>query len=317
MTCLTLWGLALDTVCNIAIQILEQKALCQQDPDQDESEEPLEDQAEYDSVLISSAGDLVAALANALGPDFQQAFATFLPLISKYYVSTFTFFKYFHCLIIWHPQKKSRSLSDRSSAIGCLAEIISGMKGAITPSTEPLLELFYRALSDDDAEVSSNAAFAAGLLVENSDIDLSPQYLHLLAALRPHFTVAPDAPSAKFNARDNAAGAVSRLIVRNTAAVPLDQVLPVVIGVLPLKNDFLENRAVFRAIFHLFRTAPAVLVPYVDQLLPVFAHVLDPSAPDQLGDETRAELLNLVNALHAESPAKVQAAGLAPYVSGA
>lgn len=75
-----------DAICNIAMQILEQKAFCQQDPDQDENEEAPEDQAEYDSVLISSAGDLVASLANALGAEFNQAFTTFFPLISKYYV---------------------------------------------------------------------------------------------------------------------------------------------------------------------------------------------------------------------------------------
>ncbi|KAA1475582.1 ARM repeat-containing protein [Dentipellis sp. KUC8613] len=285
-------------LCAIAKQILEQKALCQQDPDQDENEEAPEDQAEYDSVLISSAGDLVAAMANALGPDFVPAFNTFFPLIAKFY-------------------KKSRSLSDRSSAIGCLAEIISGMKGSITPSTEPLLDLFYRALSDEEAEVQSNAAFAAGLLVENSDQDLSPQYIPLLGALRPMFDVPADAPSARLNARDNAAGAVARLILRNTAAVPLDQVLPVLIGGLPLRNDFLENRPVFRAIFHLFRTNPAVLHPYIDQLLPVFAHVLDPNGADQVGDEIRAELIQLVGALSQENPAKVQAAGLLAFVPGA
>jgi hypothetical protein len=76
----------LETICSIAAQILEQKALCQQDPDQNEDDEAPEDQAEYDSVLISSAGDLVASLANALGSDFGQVFNTFFPLISKYYV---------------------------------------------------------------------------------------------------------------------------------------------------------------------------------------------------------------------------------------
>ena len=70
----------------MAIQILEQKAICQQDPDQDEDDEAPEYQAEYDSVLISSAGDLVAALANALGVEFVPAFNTFYPLIAKYYV---------------------------------------------------------------------------------------------------------------------------------------------------------------------------------------------------------------------------------------
>lgn len=71
------------------MQILEQKAFCQQDPDQDEDEEAPEDQAEYDSVLISSAGDLVAALASALGAEFTPAFNTFFPLIAKYYVGLY------------------------------------------------------------------------------------------------------------------------------------------------------------------------------------------------------------------------------------
>lgn len=74
----------------MAAQILEQKAVCQQDPDQDESEEAPEETAEYDTMLISSAADLVTSLANVLGGDFTELFVTFRPLISKYYVS-------FHC----------------------------------------------------------------------------------------------------------------------------------------------------------------------------------------------------------------------------
>ncbi|EPQ56762.1 ARM repeat-containing protein [Gloeophyllum trabeum ATCC 11539] len=287
----------LEDISNMAIQVLEQKALCQQDPDQDEDEEAPEDQAEYDSVLISAAGDLVSSLANVLGADFAPAFTRFFPLISKYY-------------------KKNRSLSDRSSAIGCLAEIIGGMKGAVREWTEPLMELFYKALSDDEAEVQSNAAFAAGLLVEHSDVDLSPQYLQILAQLHPLFVVAPDAPGPRFNARDNAAGAVARMIVKNTGALPLDQVLPIFIEALPLKNDTLENRPVFRAILHLFKTNPQVLHPYMDKLLAVFAYVLDPSRTEQVQEDTRAELIQLVGALSKEDPAKVQAAGLTPFVVG-
>ena len=73
----------------MAIQILEQKAICQQDPNQDGQEEAPEDQAKYESVLISSARDLAATITNTLGSDFAQAFNTFYPLISKYYVCLF------------------------------------------------------------------------------------------------------------------------------------------------------------------------------------------------------------------------------------
>ncbi|KAJ2934827.1 hypothetical protein H1R20_g2288, partial [Candolleomyces eurysporus] len=288
----------LEVICELAIQILEQKALCQQDPDQDDDDVAPEYQAEYDSVLVSSAGDLVAAVANALGADFEPAFKKFYPLIAKYY-------------------KKNRSLSDRSSAIGCLAEIISGLKGAITPHTLPLAELFHKALKDDEAEVLSNAAFATGLLVENSDIDLSGQYMPILSALQPLFNVDDSSPSPRLNAKDNAAGAVARMIVRNVNALPLDQVLPIFINALPLKTDYLENRPVFRAIFHLFRVNGAALYPYTDRLLQVFAIALDPSAPDQVGDEIRAELIHLISAINVEEPAKIQAAGLGVFLPGA
>uniref|UniRef100_A0A8H7XV39 Importin N-terminal domain-containing protein n=1 Tax=Psilocybe cubensis TaxID=181762 RepID=A0A8H7XV39_PSICU len=283
-----------ETICGIAKQILEQKAFCQQDPDQDDEEEAPEDQAEYDSVLISSAGDLVSALANAVGPDFTQAFGTFFPLVSKYY-------------------KKTRSLSDRSAAIGCLAEIISGMKGAISPYTSQLFELFARALSDHENEVLSNAAFAIGLLVEYSEVDLSPQYYQILGALRPLFNVTPDSPAAKLNAKDNATGAVARLILRNTNALPLDQVLPTFVDALPLKNDYLENRPVFRALFHLFKSYGSVVYPYMDRLLAVFAHVLAPGE-DQIGDEVRKELIHLIALINQEEPSKVLAAGLNQYL---
>jgi len=174
--------------------------------------------------------------------------------------------------------------------------------------------LVYAALADTDAEVHSNAAYAAGRLVEFSENDLSSRYLQILTALRPHFTVAPEAPVAKFNARDNAAGAVARLILKNTAAVPLDQVLPGLVTILPLRNDFQENTPLFQALFHLFRTQHAIIMPYIDALLPVFSHVLDPANDDQLSTETRGELIQLITALNGEIPAKIEGAGLKLYV---
>ena len=77
-----------DSIAQIALQVLDGKAMCQQDPDQEEDEETPEEAAEYDSILVSSAGDVVAALANALGSDFASAFEPFFTLISKYYVSS-------------------------------------------------------------------------------------------------------------------------------------------------------------------------------------------------------------------------------------
>lgn len=113
--------------------------------------------------------------------------------------------------------------------------------------SKPILTLLFTALSDSDPQVQSNGAFATGMLVENSEVDLSSQYMNLLNALRPLFDVPEGAPAARFNARDNATGAVSRMILKNTAAVPLDQV-----GFLIFLNDCLF--LMFSFFYHLGTT---------------------------------------------------------------
>lgn len=283
----------LDEVATFAVEILEKKSLCQQDPDfDDEHVDDDADSSEYEAVLISNAADIFGALATVLGPDFAQAFGSILPLISNY-----------------AGAKKSNS--ERSMAIGSLGEIIVGMKGGVTQFTEPLLQLISRGLQDPEADVRSNAAFAAGVLVQQSEADLSAQFLPLLSALQPLFHVPDHSPPACSNAKDNAAGAVARMICKNPAAVPLEQVLPVLFSTLPLRHDHLENQPVFTAIFSLFRSQPQLILGYIDQLLPVFAYVLDPSRADEITEETAHELRALVEHLKTVVPEKVQAAGLA------
>jgi len=85
---LLMFKIGIELVCSNVQAILEGRSLCQQDPDADENDEPLEDSAEFDAVLISAASDVVASLSSVLGDDFSRVFGTFLPLIAKYTVSS-------------------------------------------------------------------------------------------------------------------------------------------------------------------------------------------------------------------------------------
>ncbi|WVR09018.1 hypothetical protein IAU60_006078 [Kwoniella sp. DSM 27419] len=282
----------LDEVATFAIEILEKKSLCQQDPDGDDEAVGVDaDSSEYESALVSNAADVFGAMATVLGPDFAQAFGQVLPLIANY-------------------TQPKRSQSERSMAIGSLGEIIVGLKGGVTQFTQPLLQIISRGLADEEADVRSNAAFAAGVLVENSETDLSSQYGALLGALQPFFSPPEHSAPAVYNARDNAAGAVARMVTKNAAALPLEQVIQVLVSVLPLRFDPLENRAVFAALFSVFRTQPQLLMPHIDHLLQAFAYVLlDPSHEEDTSDETKAELRALVEHLKTQVPDKVAAAG--------
>lgn len=175
---------------------------------------------------------------------------------------------------------------------------------------QSLLEIISRGLRDEEADVRSNAAFASGVLVEHSEADLSGQYMALLGALLPFFQAPEHSAPSVYNARDNGAGAVSRMITKNAGALPLDQILPLILSVLPLQFDPLENRAVYSALFTVFRTQPQLLMPHIDHLLSAFAYVLlDQSHEDDTTDETKAELRALVEHLKSEIPEKVAAAG--------
>ncbi|CAO3652130.1 unnamed protein product [Cunninghamella blakesleeana] len=265
----------LEEISRHVLDIFEKKSICQQALDEDDFVDE-DEEAESESLLISAAADLVAALCEVIGEGFSSYFDVFLPLISKYY-------------------KKTKTSSERSMAIGCLGECIIGVKSAVTPHTERLLQLFIKACDDEDQTVKSNAAFALGNLVTYSQVDLSSQYPSVLTALHPLFQGQTLA-----NTTDNATGAVARLILAHPEAVPLDQVLPVFTSALPLKADFAENEPVFNCIFQLFRSNNAFVFAHIPQFLQVFNHVL--SDEEQLTVATRNQLIELLRALHNQSP---------------
>lgn len=104
-----------DMLANQLLTILRQQHACQT-CDIVDPEEQYEDQdeiAELDALLISAAADCVAAMSVCMGPGFAPYFDHFFPLIKKY-------------------TKKSRSLTDRSMAVGSLAEITEGLESGVT-----------------------------------------------------------------------------------------------------------------------------------------------------------------------------------------
>ena len=216
----------IEPICNHLDSILKRTAACQIDDDADGEVVASGDQSEYDAALISSACDLVGTLASVLGADFAQLFPTFLPSMAQYYVRLLSGSSS-SCRtdVSTQWQDLERSTGDRSTAIGSLAEIVNGMESGVTPFTDSLFPLFLRSLGDPEAEVQSNGAFAMGSLILHSQSDLSSQYLTVLGALHPLFEAnTPNGPARRDNARDNACGAVARMILKNVEAVPLEQV---------------------------------------------------------------------------------------------
>lgn len=190
------------------------------------------------------------------------------------------------------------------------------MGEAITSYTPQLSQLAQAALADEDPEVQSNAAYFVGTLTSASSQDLSSQYGPIFALLQNLFAPKNDKKET-MRARDNACGAIARMILKNRSAVPIEQVLPPVIAALPLTQDFEPYTPLFECFFRLASEHDATLASNLDGLLPVFAKVLQDqtSAKDEisrpLAASTHSRLLELIRALPAD---RVQAAGLAQYI---
>ncbi|KAI8997096.1 armadillo-type protein [Pilobolus umbonatus] len=286
----------LEEISKNLLDIFKKKSPCQQSYDDDDEEEGLQnsmydedDDLESETLLINAAADLVAALCESIGEGYAPSFSVFFPYISKYCSPT-------------------KSQTERSMAVGCLGECVAGLKSAITPYSETLLQIFIKGCGDQDEVVRSNAAFALGCLVMNTQMDIRSQYPAILTALFPLFS------NQKIpNTVDNAAGAVARLIIAHPDAVPLDQVLPTFTNALPLKADFEENQVVFECLFKLFQSNNSFVFNNLSQYLHIFQQVL--SSEGQLKELTRLHLVELVRALNTQNPAlNIGSSELARYL---
>jgi hypothetical protein len=104
-----------DLLANQLLLILRAQHPCQNVDlaDPEEQYEDADEIAELDGALMAAGADCVAAMAVVLGADFAVYFQHFFPLIKKF-------------------AKKTRTLFDRSMAVGSLAEITEGLESGVT-----------------------------------------------------------------------------------------------------------------------------------------------------------------------------------------
>lgn len=74
-------------------------------------------------------------------------------------------------------------------------------------------------------------------------------------------------------ALDNICAAISRLIVVNVGAVPMDQVFPVLMKNLPLREDMQENSTILRCFLFLFAAGHPQFQLHLAQILAVVTHM--------------------------------------------
>ncbi|GAB4847836.1 hypothetical protein Ancab_026896 [Ancistrocladus abbreviatus] len=219
-----------------------------------------DDDTEHDEVLMDAVSDLLPAFAKCMGPHFAPIFAKFFGPLMKY-------------------AKAVRPPQDRTMVVACLAEVAQNMGAPIAGYVDTVMPLVLKELASSDATNRRNAAFCIGELCKNGGEAALKFYGDILRGLSPLFGESePDDA-----VRDNAAGAVARMIMVHPEAIPLNQVLPVFLKVLPLKEDHEESIAVYACVCNLVLSSNPQILSLVPDVVKLFAQVvLSPAETDEV-----------------------------------
>lgn len=206
--------------------VFSTKIACQFNDNSGDDE--FQEDSEYSVALYELAGEVLPKFGSALQPqEFALYFGRALPLL----------------LEKLHKALDNEDLqSDRSLVYGTLSESFSVLQGCTATWFDNLLPLYLKGLQDEYEQARQNAVFGIGEMVLYGEDKAYSHYAEILQALSQVVAV-EEHPSVL----DNVCGALARLIIANSSLIPLEHVLPVFIQKLPLREDFHENKSVFRA----------------------------------------------------------------------
>nr|CAD7462078.1 unnamed protein product [Timema tahoe] len=250
-----------DAIINCIKDVMTYKTECQ-DKEDEGSDDP---EAEQDEMLIECAGNIVPSLGKAVTPDdFAIYFGNLLPLFLA-------------------KTKKQCTMSQRSFSVGTLSECMEPLGPRVAQFVSQLLPLFLQLAKDESDEVRNNAIFGVGEMVLHGKEALYPYFPEILQALS-----AAVSKEANPSALDNICGALARMLITNVSGVPMDHVFPVFVNYLPLRQDFDENKTVFRCLLHLYQMGHPMLQKLLSPLVRAGLVVLN----GQQGDKETLELVS-------------------------
>jgi len=263
--------------------LLQKKAPCQLA--MTDEEEGDDDDEDHDEVLIDAVAECINSLGGVFKSRIEPHFRVLFPLLLNY------------C----RPQ---RPASDRIMAVGTIAEAVNSMGAASLPYVQDLFPLCLQGIQDKGSDgLRRNSCYAIGLMCQNASAVVKPEMNNVLMALKPLFE-----ESEEETVRDNACGAVARMMSAAPEAMPLAQVLPFFLATLPLRGDTEENTVCFRTLIQLLQSQNESLSPLVPTVLKLFGSVLETTLiTDEVSIEIGTTLRWLVQGFEAQIGPVIQA----------
>ncbi|MED6238474.1 hypothetical protein ATANTOWER_022324 [Ataeniobius toweri] len=278
----------LTEISHLIRDVLKKKTTCQGSGNDEADDE--DEQAEYDAMLQEFAGEVIPLVTSSVPADkFAPYLNDLLPLIMS-------------------KAKSSCTVADRSFSVGTIGEIlhalvnVSGGQGVAARLSNRLLTVLVAGVKDNDAEVRNNSVFGLGCLAQAAGPLIVSDYPMMLSVFSNMLGKESD-----LRVIDNLCAALCRMIMSNVDAVPLEQVVPVLVSHLPLKEDQEENQTVFKCLTIIYERSPALVVKLLKPIVAASSHVLGHKDVDT---ETQRTVVALMKELAQKHGAEFQVAAL-------
>ncbi|KAG2553167.1 hypothetical protein PVAP13_9KG514100 [Panicum virgatum] len=177
--------------------LLRQESSCQQVESDGEDDGDID----HDEVLMDAVSDLLPAFAKVMGSYFDLIFAKLFDPLMKFAKSP-------------HPPQ------DKTMVVATLAEVAQEMGSPISAYVDKIMPLVLKELASSDATNRRNAAFCVGEICKNGGAAALKYYGDILRSLHNLFSNSESDDAV----RDNAAGAIARMIMVQPQSIPLNQV---------------------------------------------------------------------------------------------
>ncbi|PRP74487.1 hypothetical protein PROFUN_16226, partial [Planoprotostelium fungivorum] len=262
--------------------ITSKKTMSQQDQEDEEGEED----EQFEMEMIVCAFDMIVSISKTLRADMLPYFQFICNAIA--------------------PYQRSESENYRSAAVGLLAEMCNAMGSSIAQYVPQLIEVSFKGMQDESAEVRSNSTFFCGVLLQHAGIAAHNYYPRTLEML----STSIDDDSLP-NIIDNSCGALCRMIMTAPHLVPLGQVLPTLMDHLPLRRDMEENTTVYKALFHLYNSQDQALMAVLPKMISCFGR----ASATPLEKDLFEEMQRIIKSLAQQHPQAFEAGVEEPYAS--
>jgi len=239
-------------------------------------------------VLIDSVTDVVGVLAQVVGDTFEPIFRQMFPNLIKF------------C-------QPHRPASDRSMAIGCIAEVSEVIGTRLADYLTDVFSVVLGGMKDPNVAVRRNSAFCLGSIVLTNIPMVKQAYGQCLTGLQGLFNIAGAAEKDKeqvMAARDNAVSSLSKMITAGAESLPLPDVIKLMLSGCPLVEDQSEAKYVYPCMIQLFASHPDMMTPHIPAVISIFSQVL---GTEHVDDQVKRGMVMLCKSFAQKGGAQVQA----------